>query len=153
MMFVTRARRDTFRAGRLIRLPAGDHVAARRPRRFVPDVRRQVLDRPPRRRNPARSQPEIEAVSLIADCLLDLERRERVTDAQILLLAKAIDALELGAYEAAAPLTGEARLPQRAEALARVDRAHALVQTMALDHLRAKFLRLAGFLDPTRRWD
>ena len=110
------------------------------------------MDRSPHRRKAPRSPREIEAVSLIADCLFDLERREHVTDAQIVLLAKAIDALELGAYEAAAPLTGEARLPPRADAIARIDRGHALVQSLALNHLRSKFMRLAGFLDPTRRW-
>jgi hypothetical protein len=112
------------------------------------------LERSTHRRKALRPQPEIEAISLIADCLFDLERRARVTDAQIALLAKAIDALELGAYEAAAPLTGEARQLRRepTEPDAHADRAHALVQSLALNHLRAKFLRLAGFIDPTRRW-
>lgn len=109
------------------------------------------MERSTHRRKAPRPQSEIEAISLIADCLFDLERHARVTDAQIALLAKAIDALELGAYDAAPPLIGEARLAHR-ETEGRADRAHALVQRLALNHLRAKFLRLAGFIDPTRRW-
>ena len=66
------------------------------------------MDRSKDRRWRQKSAAEIEAVSRVADCLFDLERRDVLTDEQILLLAQAIDALELGAFEAAPPLTDQA---------------------------------------------
>jgi hypothetical protein len=101
-----------------------------------------------------KSAAEIEAVSRVADCLFDLERRDVLTDAQIVLLAQAIDALELGAFEAAPPLTDQARAAEAAPGAVAGprDRARALVQGLALKHLRGKFLRLAGATDPAWRW-
>ncbi len=112
------------------------------------------MDRSKDRRWRQKSAAEIEAVSRVADCLFELERREVLADEQLLLLAQAIDALELGAFEAAVPLTDRARAagPAPGDVAAQGGRARALVQGLALKHLRGKLLRLAGSIDPTRRW-
>lgn len=119
-----------------------------------PETDAREVDRSKDRRWRQKSAAEIEAVSRVADCLFELERREVLADEQILLLAQAIDALELGAFEAAAPLTDQARAagPQPVDLAGPRDRARALVQGLALKHLRGKFLRLAGAVDPTSRW-
>lgn len=90
-----------------------------------------------------RSSVEVEAVSRIADCLMDFERRGATSDRQIQCLAQALDALELGAFDAVSPLTDEA-LAAASAPNPPADRAHALVQGLALDHLRRKFLRLVA---------
>jgi hypothetical protein len=108
-------------------------------------VDERAVDRSEDRQKRQKSAAEIEAVSRIADCLLDLERRDARSDRQIQFLAQAVDALELGAFEAVSPLTDEARAaPPGAPTAAPPDRAHALVQGLALDHLRRKFLRLVA---------
>jgi hypothetical protein len=107
-------------------------------------VDEREVDRIEDRRRRRRSAAEIEAVSRIAECLLDLERRDDRSDPQIALLAQAIDALALGAFEAVAPVTEEARAAPPA---APPGRAHALVQDLALRHLRGKFLRLAAGIE------
>ena len=112
------------------------------------------MDHSQDRRWRQKTAAEIEAHSSVADCLFDFERRDMLTDEQILLLAQAIDALELGAFEAAPPLTDQARAagPAPGAAAGTRDRARALVQELALKHLRGKFLRFAGAADPAWRW-
>ena len=94
--------------------------------------------------NRKRSSAEIEAIALISQGLLELERLKwAADDVSIASLAQAIDALELGAYDSARRLAGQART-EHIQPPDTSDRAHAIVQALALDHLKARFLRLAA---------
>jgi hypothetical protein len=105
-----------------------------------------LTDSPRRRR---RSAAEIEAVSRVADALIGLEQHPPVSDLQLAALARAIDALALGAFAAATALADEAHAPPPAEPGGTP--AHAIVQGLALEALRRKFFRLAGAAPPDLR--
>ena len=97
---------------------------------------------PVENRRRAKSAEEIEAIASVSQSLLTLERAAGVADAQIVALAKAIDAMELGAFETARSLAAQSLLRQDAEVA--VAQAHLLVQGLALDLLSRKFMRLAA---------
>jgi hypothetical protein len=96
-----------------------------------------------------RSEAEIEAIAFVAEGLRALEGApEELVDQQIVTLARALGALELGDFAAARAIAAEALVPQAAAAR---ERALALVRSLAIGQLEAKFLRLAGGRDPIRR--
>lgn len=83
--------------------------------------------------------------------MLELSQLERsVDDLQIVGLAQAIGALELGAYEAVPQLTAKSRTEDVALPVG-LDRAHMIVRALALEHLRARFLHLAAGSRLTRQ--
>jgi len=101
-----------------------------------------LSDELPRR---PKSATEIEAVATLAQTLMALERGERdLTDAQIVAIARAIDALELGAFETALTLVEELPAPGEAGD----PRAHDVARTIALRKLRQHFLRLVAGSGP-----
>jgi hypothetical protein len=97
---------------------------------------------PAERRRHAKSPAEIEAIASVSQSLLALERAAGLADAQLVALAQAIDAMELGAFDAARALAAQSLLRQDAEVA--VARAHIVVQELALAHLSHKFMRLAA---------
>lgn len=97
---------------------------------------------PVERRRRAKSPEEIEAIAIVSQSLLALERAAGRADVQIVALAEAIDAVELGAFDAARGLAARSLLRHDAEVA--VARAHIVVQELALAHLSHKFTRLAA---------
>lgn len=95
-------------------------------------------------RSRKRPDAEIEAIALISQALIELERLKwAAEDASIAALAQAVDALELGAHEQARRLARRS-LAEHTGAPDTPDRARTIVQALALDQLRARFLRLVA---------
>jgi len=91
-----------------------------------------------------RPRAEVEAIALVSEALFELGQMERsADDLRIVGLAQAIGALELGAFEAVPALMARSRT-EDVTLPAGLDRAHAIVRALAVEHLRARFLHLAA---------
>jgi hypothetical protein len=95
-----------------------------------------------------KSSVEVEAVAIISECLRALERAPaEPSDLQIVTLAQAINALELGDFDGARSIATAALVPPEPDPAIR-ERAQTLVRSLALTHLGRRFLSLMGSRRP-----